>query len=351
MAAQAQQRSFVADFFPGSFGLVMATGIVSIALHSARIYLLAYVLFVINILSFVILWTITILRLWFYRTAFIQDLTHHARGVTFLSTVAGTCVLGTQVAMLTRFMDVAAALWAFAGFLWLVLIYIFFAAIIVAEQKPPLATTMDGSWLLVTVSIESLAVLGTFLASGGNVQLVLFSSVCAYFLGGMFYILFITLILYRWMFTDIRPTTLGPAEWIDMGALAITTLAGARLLMVGNRWSLLGELSPFIRGMTLFSWVTATWWIPLLLILGIWRHGAARLPIVYSVQYWTLVFPLGMYTVATDALAKATGLRMLDIIPRITVYASLLAWILTFLGMLLKIFTRHSLAGSRHGSS
>jgi tellurite resistance protein TehA-like permease len=55
------------------------------------------------------------------------------------------------------------------------------------------------------------------------------------------------------------------------------------------------------------------------------------------VQYWTLVFPLGMYTVATDALAEVTGLKMLDFIPRITVHASLFAWILTFIGMLRKI--------------
>ncbi len=125
---------------------------------------------------------------------------------------------------------------------------------------------------------------------------------------------------------------------IDKGALAITTLAGARLLIVDNRRTFVRELSPFIRGLTLFFWVIGTWWIPLLIIIGIWRHLVARVPIVYSVQYWTLVFPLGMYTVAIDALAKATGLTMLDFIPRITVYASLFAWILTFAGMLSKIF-------------
>jgi tellurite resistance protein TehA-like permease len=289
-------RALVADFFPGYFAFVMATGIVSIALRAVGIfYLLSNLLFGLNIFSFFVLWVITILRLGLYRASFVQDLTHNGRGVTFLSTVAGTCVLGTQIAIMTPFLTTAAMLWAFAGLVWLVLIYLFFASITVAQQKPAWATTINGSWLLVTVSIESLAVLGTYVATGKYLKFILFSSVCAYSLGAMFYILFITLILYRWMFAEIRPAGFGPNEWIDMGAAAITTLAGARLLMLDNRWSFLGELSPFIRGFTLVFWVTGTWWIPLLIILGIWRHRETRVVIAYSPEYWTLVSPRDVY--------------------------------------------------------
>ena len=181
--AQRSTRSFLADFFPGYFGLVMATGIVSIALNSAGMYLLSNLLFAINLLSFFVLWVITILRLALYNTVFVQDLTHHARGVTFPSTVAAMCVLGTQVVVIAPFLAIADALWVLAGLLWLVLIYIFFAAITVAEKKPTLASTVDGSWLLVTVSTESLAVLGTFIARGDYLTLIFFISVCAYFLG------------------------------------------------------------------------------------------------------------------------------------------------------------------------
>ena len=95
---QGSTRSFVADFFPGYFGLVMATGIVSIALRSAEWYLFSNLLFGINVVSFCVLWGITILRLTRYRVAFVRDLTHHARGVTFLTMVAATSVLGVQFA-------------------------------------------------------------------------------------------------------------------------------------------------------------------------------------------------------------------------------------------------------------
>ena len=151
----------------------MATGIVSIALRSAEYYLLSNLLFGINVLSFCVLWVITILRLARYRIAFIRDLTHHARGVTFLTMVAGTSVLGIQFAVMTPLMIVATGLWVLAGSLWLVLIYTFFGAITVADPKPELETTVDGSWLLVTVSIESVAVLGTYVASGAYLTFTL----------------------------------------------------------------------------------------------------------------------------------------------------------------------------------
>jgi tellurite resistance protein TehA-like permease len=336
----ASRQSFIADFFPGYFALVMATGIVSIALRSAGLYLLSNTLFGVNVLSFCILWIITILRLRRYGDALVRDLTHHARGVAFLTMVAATAILGTQIAVITPFMILASALWAFAGLLWLMLIYVLFGAITVADPKPAIETTVDGSWLLVTVSIESLAVLGSYVAAGACLHFVLFASVCAYFLGGMLYILFITLILYRWIFAKIRPAAFGSSEWIDMGALAITTLAGARLQMMDGRWTFLHELSPFIRGLTLFFWVTGTWWIPLLIIIAVWRHGVAGVPVGYTAQTWTLVFPLGMYTVATDALSEVTGLKMLTLIPKITVYVALAAWIFAFVGMLGKMLRR-----------
>jgi tellurite resistance protein TehA-like permease len=54
-------------------------------------------------------------------------------------------------------------------------------------------------------------------------------------------------------------------------------------------------------------------------------------------QYWSLVFPLGMYTVATFQFANATGIPFLLIIPRIFVYIAMLAWLITFGSMLLKL--------------
>ena len=62
-----------------------------------------------------------------------------------------------------------------------------------------------------------------------------------------------------------------------------------------------------------------------------------RVPLTYDPQYWSLVFPLGMYTVATLMFANATGMPFLLIIPRLAVYIAMLGWLITFGAMLLKI--------------
>ncbi|MBV9274245.1 MAG: tellurite resistance/C4-dicarboxylate transporter family protein [Verrucomicrobia bacterium] len=330
--------SFVEDFFPGYFALVMATGIVSLAMHLEGFPIFPEVLLWLNLIFYVVLWGITILRIAFFKSALISDLTHHARGVTFLTMVAGTGVLGVQFANLTSLIAVADGLWIFSVLLWLILIYTFFSAVTITEPKPSLDVAINGSWLLVTVSTESLSVLGTLVASSLTAETpILFESLCFYLLGAMFYILFIALILYRWIFLRMEPAKLTPPYWINMGALAITTLAGARLLICSQSVEMLHDFHNFIAGFTLFFWVTGTWWIPLLLIVGCWRHVVERVPLAYDPQYWSLVFPIGMYTVATSTLANAARMHFLLFIPHITVYFAMLAWLITFSAMLFKL--------------
>jgi tellurite resistance protein TehA-like permease len=220
------------------------------------------------------------------------------------------------------------------------------------EEKPLLEKGINGAWLVVVVSTQSLAVLGALIASrfGEWKDTFFFAVLCFYLLGCMFYILIISLIFYRFMFFKVDPQELTPPYWINMGAVAITTLAGANILLRGDSAFLI-DLIPFIQGFSLFFWATGTWWIPLLLIFGAWRHLYKRFPLTYHPAYWGLVFPMGMYTVCTFQLAKALELEFLLLIPRFFIFIALIAWFSAMFGLIYHLITTFLRASDSNSKS
>ena len=149
----------------------------------------------------------------------------------------------------------------------------------------------------------------------------------------MLYLIVMTMVFLRWTFAALEPTEADPPAWIAAGAVAITVLAGSNLLLAQDAAPRIARVAPAVEVLVVLAWATATFWFPLMIAIGVWRHIISRVPLRYHPSYWALVFPLGMYGVASARMIDATDLTALDWLPPVVLAVALTAWALAFAGL------------------
>src|SRR5262249_57700542 len=115
-----------------------------------------------------------------------------------------------------------------------------------SRDKPSLADGLNGAWLVSVVAFQSVVIL-TVLTAGVFVGLerpLLFWALVLWLGGGALYLCIITLIFFRYTFVHMAPEDLTPPYWINMGAVAISTLAGATLIEHAALSPVLVEIIP-----------------------------------------------------------------------------------------------------------
>src|SRR3546814_9484032 len=83
-------------------------------------------------------------------------------------------------------------------------------------------------------------------------QPLMFGALVLWLGGGALYLWLMTLFFFRYTFLPMSAAELTPPYWINMGAVAISTLAGATLLDQAALSPIVGDLAPFVKGFPLF---------------------------------------------------------------------------------------------------
>ncbi|MEY2343207.1 tellurite resistance/C4-dicarboxylate transporter family protein [Acidithiobacillus sp. IBUN Pt1247-S3] len=322
---------------PSYFSLVMATGIDSITSYLLGFSTAADIFLAINIIFYLVLVFFYVWRAIYFTSETKSDILNQKKNFGYFSFIAGTVVLGTQLELVWNDVIIGVVLWIVAVVSLIVIGYGISFITIKRVQKPAsLFSRITGAWLLATVATQSVSILCIVISHKffmHETSILIFLSLLTWLLGGAFYIWIISIIGYRLVFISISPLDLSPTYWVNMGAAAISAVAGSTLVQDGNHTSIIVVLIPFIKAIILLDWTVATWWIPLLGLLGVWKHLVHKIPIRYEVGYWAMVFPIGMYSLSCVKIAEVFHIFFLGLAAYNFYSISLLCWVFTAYGM------------------
>lgn len=326
--------AFLARFRPTYFTASMTLGATAVGAEQLGLHVLALVLLALAGLALTATAVLVALRVIRHPAAVVDDLTHHATAFTVLTTVAAFNIVGGATVSITGWTGLGWACWAIGLLLWPPLLYASLFSTIIASPKPDLAHGINGTWFLTTVSTQTMVATTALLLTrtGANQGLELLA-LGGFGLGVVLYLIVMTLLFLRWVFVESPPDEDDPPSWIAAGAMATTALAGARLMALDGTYPLLTRVTPFIEGLALVGWSMATFWLPLMVAVQVWRHGVHRLPWRFSPSMWSMVYPVAVYGIATYALANVTGLDVLDPLPPIFLILALVGTVLVGQGM------------------
>lgn len=330
-------REAVAGLSPGYFALVMSTSIVSLGLSSVGISWLARALLVVSALSYAILWILYLWRWSAYRERALADLRNPATSFAYFTIVAGTGVLGVSFSF-EGLTGVGTALLLFGAVLWFLFGYLLPWQVLMTGDGSPILARINGTWFVWAVASQSLAVGMTQIRTGSaqEAEWVGLLAVLSWSVGVALYACIALFVLLRIIQHGISAAEFDPSYWVTMGAMAIAVVAGSNIIDMEST-PMVDAARTLIGGTIVVFWCFAAWLIPVLVGAGLWRHGIRRVRLGYEPMLWSMVFPIGMFAMASLVLGRVDGLPAVEVIGHVTLYVGLAVWALVFVGMLHRI--------------
>ena len=315
-------------FHPGWFGAVMGTAIVGVAASmnpggavslasSART--LSQTMVMIAVVLAIVLVVGYLGRFVLHTDAALADLRDPVAGALYGTLPGGILVLAAAAAAIgPTWFSAPTVRDLVAGLAWVgvplafVLSVVFAYLLFVRSELVP--ETVNGGWFIPpVVNIVVPLVLVSLVpgSSPATARALLLASYGFFGMGFVLYLLIVTMLHHRLVLHPLPHAGLAPSLWIGLGPIGVGALALVKMAAAGT--AVFGPAAP---GIALVSKLAATalwgfgvWWLAAaaLLLAHYLRSG----PLPYGVGWWGFTFPLGAYTVATLALAKAWELSWL----------------------------------------
>ena len=303
-------RAGIADLHPAYAALVMATGIVSTGLALFGWTTLSDVLLVAAGIAFAVLLMAYVWRVAGYPGRALDDVRDPGRAFGYFTLVAAANVVGVRVAM-DHHLRITAVLGLASVPVWLLLTYSIPGALIVGRRQEAVLPRAYGSWFMWVVGTQSPAAAAATVASAypGLRASLAPLAVALWGVGVVLYLMLAGLLLVTLLDDAVAPHALSPTYWVYMGATAITVLAGSRILALRATLPVLVSTRQVVSGVAFLLWAFGTRWIPLLAVFGVWRLFVHGEPVHYEPTLWSMVFPLGMYGVASVSYGRQAHLR------------------------------------------
>ncbi len=310
---------------PGAFAFVMATGIVAAAFSLIGQSVITMILLIIAVAGLIALLCALVWRIVRHWDLVYADARNPAVAFGYATIVAALNVVGALFFSIEPLVTIV--LVCLSAPFWLVLTYGIAAAMMLGPQDGPPALKANGSWFIWVVATQSISVVTGIIDHGLEVNILGVIAVGMWSVGVMLYIILTVIITLRLMTTTQDAFGIRPSYWVYMGATAITVYAGWSILSLLTDLPIMQATHDFISGFTFMLWSFGVWWIPLLVIFGIWRHAVKRYPVKYESELWSMVFPLGMFSVASIHLGELLGLPVVHDMGVICTWIAGVTWL------------------------
>ena len=312
----------MADVPLGAWAIVMATGIVAVAV-AKPIPPAGFPLRWLAAASLVALVGLTGLRFVVHRDHMLNEFRRTETAFDGLELVAGVGVLGV-IAYMRGDRMIGAVLAAVTAAGWLLVLTR--VLVMLAARRHRLSGRATGGWLLVVVSTQSVAGAAAMTARAYHTDGLALAGLVLWLAGLVAYVLLIGPVAggLRRLVSQRRFTA---DHWIAMGALAISALASANLVDAAGTP---GRTAVGDAGLVI--WLSACAWIPVLIAADVRCeiHHHAHLP---GASQWSMVFPLGMLSASAQELGRTTGHGGLTSVGELLAWPALAAWLVVAAGV------------------